>query len=581
MKRNSVVVKLFVVTAAMIFVVFTLVMLAEGLFFERFYRASKIDRLESSVAQFGREYAATPAGGIDESRLLGHFMNHHDASISIVNHQFERVSVDPYFIQLLQDSRVITIRLSSDGTMMKDIPSGLRTGDSLVVDGIFMDEKDTIMQLVKVQQSESELGEGLMRVKGKITDLLLPEQRSFNPFYQDNLIQSSLSDWMQVVDQNEQRLDNGLPVKMEWTDNWSGIQYAVVMLSLPGGEAGDRYAIAMTSLQPVGEAVSILKRYFIYLTPVILVLVILLSLVFSRLVSSPLVKLSRLATRMAQLDFTIQPTVHSKDEFGDLSRSMNTLSENLNTALQQLTESNRELQEEMDKKQRLEQLRKELIGNISHELKTPLGIVKGFAEGLQDDVAADKRERYLQLIVNETDRMNALIMDMLELSKYEAKAVQLQFTELSLAKLVQDVADSFSYQLESKQLQVTIQEAGELMVKADARRMEQVVQNLLSNAIRYGSDHSIIQIDIQRLSPGKIVTHMENEGPPLAEDDLGRIWEQFYRAERSRDRRSGGTGLGLAIVKNILELHGSEFGARNTNRGVSFYFTLEEAETRK
>ncbi|WP_141499697.1 sensor histidine kinase [Paenibacillus luteus] len=581
MKRNSVVVKLFVVTAAMIFVVFTLVMLAEGLFFERFYRASKIDRLESSVAQFGREYAATPAGGIDESRLLGHFMNHHDASISIVNHRFERVSVDPYFIQLVQDSRVITIRLSSDGTMMKDIPSGLRTGDSLVVDGFFMDEKDTIMQLVKVQQSESELGEGLMRVKGKITDLLLPEQRSFNPFYQDNLIQSSLSDWMQVVDQNEQRLDNGLPVKMEWTDNWSGIQYAVVMLSLPGGEAEDRYAIAMTSLQPVGEAVSILKRYFIYLTPVILVLVILLSLAFSRLISFPLVKLSRLATRMAQLDFTIQPTVHSKDEFGDLSRSMNTLSENLNTALQQLTESNRELQEEMDKKQRLEQLRKELIGNISHELKTPLGIVKGFAEGLQDDVAADKRERYLQLIVNETDRMNALIMDMLELSKYEAKAVRLQFTELSLAKLVQNVADSFSYQLESKQLRVTIQEAGELMVKADARRMEQVVQNLLSNAIRYGSDHSIIQIDIQRLSPGKIATYMENEGPPLAEDDLKRIWEQFYRAERSRDRRSGGTGLGLAIVENILELHGSEFGARNTNRGVSFYFTLEEAETRK
>ncbi|WP_139992891.1 sensor histidine kinase [Paenibacillus paridis] len=581
MKRNSVVVKLFVVTAAMIFVVFTLVMLAEGLFFERFYRASKIDQLESSVVQFGHEYAATPAGGIDESRLLGHFMNHHDASISIVNHQFERVSVDPYFIQLLQDSRVITIRLSSDGTMMKDIPSGLRTGDSLVVDGFFMDEEDTIMQLVKVQQPESELGEGLMRVKGKITDLLLPEQRSFNPFYQDNLIQSSLSDWMQVVDQNEQRLANGLPVKMEWTDNWSGIQYAVVMLSLPGGEAGDRYAIAMTSLQPVGEAVSILKRYFIYLTPVILVLVILLSLAFSRLVSSPLVKLSRLATRMAQLDFTIQPTVHSKDEFGDLSRSMNTLSENLNTALQQLTESNRELQEEIDKKQRLEQLRKELIGNISHELKTPLGIVKGFAEGLQDDVAADKRERYLQLIVNETDRMNALIMDMLELSKYEAKAVRLQFTELSLAKLIQNVADSFSYQLESKQLQVTIQEAGELMVKADARRMEQVVQNLLSNAIRYGSDHSIIRIDIQRLSPGKIITHMENEGPPLAEDDFERIWEQFYRAERSRDRRSGGTGLGLAIVKNILELHGSEFGARNTNRGVSFYFTLEEAETRK
>lgn len=116
----------------------------------------------------------------------------------------------------------------------------------------------------------------------------------------------------------------------------------------------------------------------------------------------------------------------------------------------------------------------------------------------------------------------------------------------------------------------------ELFVNADRRRIEQVVLNLLSNAVRHAEEDSIITVDIKQSEDGTIMTVVENAGPPIADEDLNRLWEQFYRAERSRDRKSGGTGLGLAIVKHILELHGSEYDVTNTEKGVAFSFTLQE-----
>ncbi len=576
MKKQGVVLKLFIVTTVLILLVFSLVMLAEGLFFERFYRSSKINTLERNMNQFTEQFKQTESS--EQSRLLGSFMNHNDTSTAILNNRFERTPINPYFVKLQSEGKTITIRIPMDGTPMNYIPEGIEIGSMLVVDGIFMDEVDTIMQPVVIQQTNGSLEEGLVRVKGKVTDFMLPELRSYNPLYQDSLINDALREWNLKAESYQSRLNNGALVQMDWQDKWSGVNYAVLIRSLAAGSNGGGYLFVMTSLQPVGEAVGVLKQYFVYLAPIIVVLVVILSLIYSRIVSRPLVMLNRSAARLARLDFTEQPEIHSKDEFGEMSRSLITLSHNLDTTLTELTHANVKLQEDVAEKQRSEQLRKELIANISHELKTPLGIVKGFAEGLQDGVASEKRDRYLALIVNETDRMNALIMDLLELSKFEAKAIRLQPRSLSLTTLIQKVADSFAQQLESKHLQFKIDtvEVEELFVKADLRRMEQVVLNLFSNAIRHAVENSVITIGIKRNSPGEITTVIENIGSPIAEEDLNRIWDQFYRVERSRDRKSGGTGLGLAIVKHILELHDSKFGVVNTNQGVAFSFTLIE-----
>jgi len=586
---RSVVLKLFIVTAVMILLMFTVVMVAEGLFFERFYRTSKLhtlaghmDELASRMKQSTAENDSRQSSFNEQqlSRLLGDFMNNNDASAAFLDRDLQRITVDPYFIELQSGEKTISVRIPTEGMAVDAIPRGLQAGDELVVDGYFMDEKDTIMFPSLIQRKDTELQDGLVRVHGKITDLMLPEQRSYNPLYQDALINDAMRDWLGQLESSQSDLAAGKLMEMNWSDNWSGVEYAILILPLPQVKGEASHLFVMTSLQPVGEAVGILKQYYVYMAPILLVLVLILSLIYSRLVSRPLVVLNKTAARLASLDFSEQPGIHSRDEFGELSHNLVALSRNLDKALQELTMANAQLHEDMQEKQRSEQLRKELVANISHELKTPLGIVKGFAEGLQDGVAEEKRGRYLALIVHETDRMNALIMDMLELSKFEVKAVRLQPQAIVLDELIQKVADSFAQQLERKGLRITLQrKTGEhkLLVEADPRRMEQVLLNLFSNAIRHADEFSTIIIDVQRTVAEKVRTTVENTGPPIPEADLSRIWTDFYRVERSRDRKSGGTGLGLAIVRHILELHDSEFGAVNTDHGVAFYFTLHES----
>ncbi len=528
--------------------------------------------------EFAEQYRQAGFNSQQLPRLLGSFMNNHDVSTSILNENFGRIPVNPYFLVVQTASKPVTILISLEGLEGKAIPKDLKTGDQLVVDGIFMDEKDTVLHPIAFQTGNKQLEDGLVRVTGKVTDFLLPERRSYNPFYQDGLINQTLQEWAPQADQYRSELQSGKPLQMTWSDNWSGIEYAILVKALPNVTGGERYLFVMASLQPVGEAVEILKQYFIYIAPLILILAVILSLIYSRIVSRPLVMLSRSAARLAKLNFTGQHEIRSKDEFGELSRNLISLSQNLDTALKELKQANVTLQEDIEEKKKSEELRKELIANISHELKTPLGIVKGFAEGLQDGIAGDKKDRYLALIVHETDRMNDLIMDMLELSKFEAKAVRLQPGTLALVSLIRKAADSFSRQMESKQLvlEVNSHGEGEWFVHADPRRIEQVVLNLLSNAIRHAMENSIIGIEISRTAPGQITTVIENSGSPIAEEDLTRLWDHFYRAERSRDRKSGGTGLGLAIVKHIMELHAGGFGVNNTERGVAFYFNLTE-----
>ncbi|GKV64899.1 MULTISPECIES: sensor histidine kinase [Sporosarcina] len=577
MRRQGVVLKLFAVTTSLILIVFSIVMIAEGLFFERFYRTSKIHTLEQNISRFEEQYDQVEHDHLKFSRLLGAFMNETDTSTSLLNQRFDQIIFNPYFLVLQTDHKIVTVPLPTDGMEHDALPKGIQIGDPLVIDGIFMDEDDTVMQPITIQKDQTELTKGLTRVQGKIIDLMVPEHRSYNPLYQDTLIDEALQEWMPKLEHYQSRLQEGAAVHLEWVDNWSGVPYAIVIQPLATDEPTARYLFVMTSLQPVGEAVDILKKYFVYLAPMILGLVTILSMIYSRIVTRPLVTLNHAAARIANLDFTGGPGVDSKDEFGELSHNLNVMSQNLDTALQKLTNTNDKLQAEIEEKQRSEQLRKELIANISHELKTPLGIVRGFAEGLQDGVANDKKERYLDHIVNETDRMNALIMDMLELSKFEAEAIQLTCSNFSMTKLVRNLVDSFSHQMKSRRIQYKLNHQEEQYVTADSRRIEQVILNLMSNAIRHAVENSVITITIDRDSSGKILTVIENTGSPIAENDLSRVWDQFYRIERSRDRKSGGTGLGLSIVKHILELHHSEFGVMNTNNGVAFSFTLYES----
>ena len=209
--------------------------------------------------------------------------------------------------------------------------------------------------------------------------------------------------------------------------------------------------------------------------------------------------------------------------------------------------------------------------DYAHELKTPLAVIHSYAEGLRERIAEGKREQYLDTILSETERMDAMVLEMLDLSRLEAGRVKLTRSQFSLAQLTRDTFQRLQRAVEAKELHVSYIFSDEGLVTADEGRIAQVVENFATNAVKYTPPGGRILVRIQR-QPGQVQFRMENESPPLPQEALDKVWDTFYRGDEAR--AGGGTGLGLAIARSIVQLHGGKCSARNTRTGVEFGFTL-------
>lgn len=207
-------------------------------------------------------------------------------------------------------------------------------------------------------------------------------------------------------------------------------------------------------------------------------------------------------------------------------------------------------------------------------MKTPLSIIKGFAEGLEDGVSAAKQDYYIKVIIEESEKMGFLVNDMLDLFRLESGTTKLRKTSFMLTELTEKVADRLIHFLQEKQLQVMIIPANELPVYADAGWIEQVILNFLTNAIRHAEDGSTITVNVQSDEKSTVFS-IHNKGESIPEDQLGQIWERFYRVEPSRSRLTGGTGLGLSIAKRILDMHGCSYAVENIEEGVKSMVRFE------
>ncbi len=219
-----------------------------------------------------------------------------------------------------------------------------------------------------------------------------------------------------------------------------------------------------------------------------------------------------------------------------------------------------------------EENRRQMTSNIAHELKTPLAIIHSYCEGLKENINEEKKEQYLDTILTESERMDAMVLEMLDLSRLEAGKVKLQRDEFSLSALAKEVFDTFAPMAEEKGLQVTVETQGDCPVVADEARIGQVIRNYASNAVRYTPEGGTILVRVRPGILGVMLT-VENSGCHFTDEELTKVWESFYRSDKSRDRK--GTGLGLTIVKNIIALHGGKCGVRNTQHGVEFSFMLK------
>lgn len=336
--------------------------------------------------------------------------------------------------------------------------------------------------------------------------------------------------------------------------------------------------IAISSFQSITEAGSIFKAFYIYIISFAIIIVLLLSYIYANLISKPLIKLNRVAKEMSDLNFSVKSDIESDDEIGTLAKTLNFLSLNLDNALSHLKTANEKLLKDIEKEKALENMRKDFIAGVSHELKTPIALIQGYAEGIKDNVADEEgRDFYLDVIIDESNKMESLVTDMLELSKLESPNFSLTLASFNIKVLIENICQKLNSFIIDKNIVLTLN-LYDSYVNADEFRIEQVLINFLTNAIRHTTDNGFIKITLKNLDESNIIIFVENSGSKICEDDLINIWNKFYKVDKSRSRTFGGTGLGLSIVRNILNLHKSKFGVHNTESGVEFFFTLSTSK---
>lgn len=364
------------------------------------------------------------------------------------------------------------------------------------------------------------------------------------------------------------RLLNDEQITISFTDSKGETKYLASAVM-----DGNNIIMGYTSLQYVKEAVTVIGTFYKYFFLIAISLIIVLCFIYSRFITKPLRNINKIATKMSDLDFSEKYLVKSEDELGNLGNTMNFLGENLDKALTSLTDLNSKLQQDIDKERRIENMRKEFIADVSHELKTPITLIKGYAEGIKDGIFVDEGlESSLEVILQETDKMGNLVKDMLELSSLESGKIELNKETFEVDELIRNVLKKLSHNIDSKAIQV---EANLWSCRAigEVFKIDQVVTNFLTNAIRHTPLEGRILINMQHIAEG-VKVEFENSGSHIQEEELKKLWDKFYKVDKSRNRKEGGTGLGLSIVKNIIELHGGTYGVMNTEEGVKFYFTL-------
>ncbi|GAA3405599.1 HAMP domain-containing sensor histidine kinase [Paenibacillus hodogayensis] len=523
---NKISTKLFVLTSLFLVLFFTLLMVVQSSFFESYYERKKINELKSALVTF-RDSNYTSSDIVDT--LTEKFQ------------EFEKVY-----------SATLAIGQMKDGSLLLGTQPRLTIVQTVDKNGNFLQSKQ---QLIKTTVPDN------------------------GP----SIALSAMNRWKSDAGLVRRVLDLGETVSFVNKSAEMGPNAIAAIAPLKNGTATEHVLLAVASLQPVGEAASIVKDFYIYFLALAIALIVLLTYVFSRMISRPLVDLNNAAARMAKLDFTAKCAADSRDEIGSLGGTLNFLSQNLKDTLGQLHTANEQLMADIENEKRLERLRREFVASVSHELKTPISLIGGYVEGLKDGIAeGERREEYLDVIAEETERMANIVGDMLDLSQLESGKFNLRKEPFRIGALAESLTDKMFVELAKKRISCEVDlEDADATVIGDEFRIGQVLTNLLSNAIKHAAEMGKIRIRTLE-GPGSGVPGMAgtlrievyNDGEPIPAEELPHIWNTFYTVDKSGSRQFGGSGIGLAIVKNILSLHGSEFGVRNEPGGVLFYFTL-------
>ncbi len=342
------------------------------------------------------------------------------------------------------------------------------------------------------------------------------------------------------------------------------------------GDLSEDYSFIIRTPVESFEAAATLSNQFMFrIGLIILALSVLCAWLFANRFTRPIRQLADLSTRMSKLDFKARYTGKEKNEIGVLGESFNQMSDELEKKVSELKNANYQLQKDLDRRNKQEAMHQEFIGNIAHELKTPIAVISGYAEGLKEGIASDEESRsyYCDVIVDETERMNQIIHNMMLLDQLEYGAERNDFERFNIIEVIHGLLSSMDILIRQKEANISLLAPDEVYVWADEFMTEQVLSNYINNALNHLSGEKKIEIKVG-VQDEKAHISVFNSGEPIPEDQLERIWDKFYKVDKARSRAYGGHGIGLSIVKAIMESFKQKYGVENYRNGVMFWFEL-------
>lgn len=346
------------------------------------------------------------------------------------------------------------------------------------------------------------------------------------------------------------------------------------------GITENNYLIAMRiSLDDIQTSVHINSRFLMYMGIIGITLGGILIFVFSIRFTKPIKDMAMVANRMTNLDFDAKVEIHSKDELGELAESMNKMSATLESTIADLKTANLELQRDIEKKEKIDEMRKEFLSHVSHELKTPIALIQGYAEGLKENINEDEESKdfYCEVIADEAQKMNLMVRKLLTLNQIEFGNNQIKITRFDIAQMIYNKINSNMILFQKKNVKVEFPQQNQKWdVWGDEFMIEEVISNYISNALNHVFESGTIKIWLEKRD-GSVYTHVFNEGNQIPETELDKLWTKFYKVDKARTREYGGSGIGLSIVQATMNAHEKKYGVKNTENGVEFYFELEAA----
>ena len=434
------------------------------------------------------------------------------------------------------------------------------------------------------QENENNLTDELDKISLKNNfDILIKSDENVSIYSSNKDFYSSIGEFALSIMQEEKIKNNVIEKNNKYTisrfrDNKTNLNFIMLTANLDNSY---KLYIRMP-VAAIEESVNI-SNEFLSIIAIFVIIIggIVLSIVSKRF-SDPIIELNEITKNMSKLDFTQKyKTSDLNDEIDTLGENINLLSDRLENTINQLRNTNIELEKDIEEKSKIDEMRKSFISDVSHELKTPIALIQGYSEGLIENINSDDESRkfYAEVILDEATKMDKLVKQLLELMKLEYGRMQFNNKEFDLVELENEIIRKASVMSEKENVIIENNTSGEIKVYADDFYIDQVLTNYITNAIKYATEingEKRVRIE-NKLNEenNKVRIKVFNTFIQFSEEEINRIWNRFYKIDASRKRENGGNGIGLSLVKAIMNKNGNKYGVKNVAGGVEFYFELD------